>query len=261
MRGEGRARPRLEAIEVAYAYRGRKTTEALDGVTLTAAPGEFIALLGPVGSGKTTFLRLVAGFLEPTRGTVLCDGVPVRGPGPERGYVFQEDAIFPWMTVRENIEFGLRARGLPRAEREAIAAELVALIGLRGYEHAYPKELSAGMTKMVEVARVLATDPAVLLLDEPFGSLDAQTRWRMQDALLGLWEQKRKTVLLVTHDADEAVYLADRVAVFSPRPGRIVAEVAVPFERPRPGAIRLSAPFLELKRTIWAALGAGGAGA
>lgn len=249
-------RTRLEAHRLTHIYRGRTVTHALDGVTLTAAEGEFVALVGPVGSGKTTLLRIIAGFLQPTQGTVFCDGALVRGPGPERGYVFQEEAIFPWMTVRENIEFGLLARGLRRSERASVVADLVALIGLQGYESAYPKELSAGMSKMVEVARVLATDPAILLLDEPFGLLDAQTRWRMQDALLRLWEARRKTVVLVTHDAEEAVYLADRVVVLSPRPGRIVAELLIPLGRPRSVAARFSTPFLDLKRGIWEALGA-----
>ncbi len=250
--------PRLRLADVTYTYEGRRLTRAIGGVTLDVRDNEFLAIVGPVGCGKTTLLRIVAGFLAPTTGTVLWDGAPVAGPSPERGYVFQEDAIFPWMTVQDNLEFGLLAKGCDAAARAAVTAELIGLIGLQGYEHAYPRELSAGMSKMVEVARVLATDPAILLLDEPFGSLDAQTRARMQDELSAVWEQRKKTVLLVTHDVDEALALADRIVVFSARPGRVKAELAVGLPRPRPLAMRLSPAFSELKRTVWAELGLAG---
>ncbi len=247
--------PRLQATDVAYTYDARTPTRALDGVTLDVRDTEFIAIVGPVGCGKTTFLRIVAGLLAPTRGTVLCDGTPVTGPNPERGYVFQEDAIFPWMTVQANLEFGLLAKGVDPATRAAITGELIELTGLHGYEGAYPRELSAGMSKMVEVARVLATDPSLLLLDEPFASLDAQTRARMQDDLATLWEKRKKTVVLVTHDVEEAVHTADRVVVFSARPGRVKAAFAVELPRPRTLEMRLSPAFAELKRAIWAELG------
>lgn len=246
---------RVQATDVAYAYGGRRPTRALDGVTLSVGDNEFVAIVGPVGCGKTTFLRLVAGFLTPTRGAVVCDGVPVTRPSPERGYVFQEDAVFPWMTVRENLEFGLLAKGVPPSARAAIVDELVALIGLRGYEAAYPKELSSGMAKMVEVARVLAPDPALLLLDEPFAALDAQTRGRMQDELSTLWEKRKKTVLLVTHDVEEAIQLADRIVVFSSRPARVHAEIAVDLPRPRTLEGRLSPAFAQIKRAVWTELG------
>jgi NitT/TauT family transport system ATP-binding protein len=245
----------LRVSDVAYSYAGRTPTCALDGVTLDVQHNEFLAIVGPVGCGKTTLLRIISGFLHPERGTVLCDGLPVTGPSPARGYVFQEEAIFPWMTVRANLEFGLLAADVPPAPRAAIVAELIGLIGLEGYEHAYPKELSAGMSKMVEVARVLATDPALLLLDEPFGPLDAQTRGRMQDALSALWAQRKRTVVLVTHDVDEAIWLADRIVVFSPRPGRVKAEIAVELPRPRPAEERLSPAFSEIKRMVWRELG------
>lgn len=257
MRSHDAREARLSLSDVAYTYGGRTPTRALDGVTLEVWDNEFVAIVGPVGCGKTTLLRLVAGFLSPARGTILCDGRPVRAPSPERGYVFQEDAIFPWMTVRENVEFGLLAKGVDAATRRAITAELIALIGLEGYASAYPKELSAGMSKMAEVARVLATDPSILLLDEPFGSLDAQTRARMQDELTVLWEKRRKTVLLVTHDVEEAIALADRVVVLSPRPGRVRAELPVDLPRPRTLEGRLSPAFSELKRAIWRELGLG----
>jgi NitT/TauT family transport system ATP-binding protein len=250
---DGKARIAVEGV--GYAYEGRTPTRALDRLTLEVADNEFLAVVGPVGCGKTTLLGLIAGFLRPAQGRVVADGVPVSGPSPARGYVFQEEAIFPWMTVAENVEFGLVARGAPRATRDAVVQEFVGLIGLRGFEHAYPRELSAGMAKMVEVARVLATEPSVLLLDEPFGSLDAQTRARMQAALGTLWETRRTTVVMVTHDVDEAIQLADRVIVLSPRPGRVTLEVPVDIPRPRTLDTRLSPAFTALKRTIWGALG------
>ena len=248
-------RRRLEIRDVVHVYEGKTATRALDGVSLDVFENEFLAIVGPVGSGKTTLVRIVAGFLTPSSGTVRWDGAPVTGPSSERGYVFQEEAIFPWMSVRDNLEFGLVAQGIGAPEREKIVAEMITLTGLQGYERAYPKELSGGMSKMVEVARVLATDPAILLLDEPFGLLDAQTRSKMQDQLSLLWEEKRKTVILVTHDVEEAIYLADRVVVFSPRPGRVQAEVVVDLPRPRSLETRFSPAFLELKRSIWKEIG------
>ena len=245
--------PLLEAVDVGYTYPGENPTHALEGLNLAVRDGEFLALLGPVGCGKTTLLRMFAGFLRPTRGTVRCAGSVVDGPGWEKGYVLQEESIFPWMTVRENLEFGLLAKGVEPEARKAASDELIRLIGLSAFEASWPKELSAGMSKMVEVARVLATDPAVLLLDEPFGALDAQTRARMQDALARLWDQRRKTVMFVTHDAEEAIYLADRIVVLSERPGKVKAELAVEIARPRSVETRFSGPFLALKRQIWEA--------
>jgi NitT/TauT family transport system ATP-binding protein len=248
-------RPRLEAVDVGYTYSGANPTHALESVNLEVADAEFLALLGPVGCGKTTLLRIFAGFLRPTKGGVRCDGAPVAGPNPQRGYVLQEDAIFPWMTVRENVEFGLLAKGVEPAARREVSDELIRLIGLAAFERSHPKELSAGMSKMVEVARVLATDPSILLMDEPFGALDAQTRARMQDELARVWERRRKTVLFVTHDAEEALYLADRVAVLSPRPGHIKAIFRVELPRPRSVETRFSSEFSSLKRRIWEVLG------
>ena len=242
--------PLLEAQGVGYTYPGTTPTRALEGLNLAVNDGEFLALLGPVGCGKTTLLRMFAGFLRPTQGTVRCAGATIDGPGWQKGYVLQEESIFPWMTVRENLEFGLLAKGADPAARRAASDELIRLIGLSAFEGTYPKELSAGMSKMVEVARVLATDPSILLLDEPFGALDSQTRARLQDALSRLWEQRRKTVLFVTHDAEEALYLADRIVVLTQRPGRIKAQFAVQIPRPRSFETRFSPEFVALKRQV-----------
>ncbi len=247
-------RVRLAVVGIGHTYGGRVPTRALDGVSMEVFDHEFLAVVGPVGCGKTTLLRIIAGLLQPTEGRVLCEGRPVSGPGPERGYVFQEDAIFPWMTVRENLELGLVARGDEAAARQAIVDGLLEFTGLGAYARAYPKELSAGMRKMVEVARVLATDPSILLLDEPFGLLDAQTCSRMQTELHRLWEHRRKTVILVTHDIHEAVFLADRVLVLTARPGRIKAQLDVTLPRPRTAAMRFAAEFSALERRIWEAL-------
>ncbi len=247
--------PVLEAIDVTCTYPGPTPTRALDGISLQVRDNEFVALLGPVGCGKTTLLRTFAGFQKPSSGKVLCRGEPIEGPGWQRGYVLQEEAIFPWMTVRDNVEFGLVAKGMDAGARRAVSDELIRLIGLSAFDSALPKQLSAGMSKMVEVARVLATDPSILLLDEPFGALDAQTRSRLQDALARLWEQRRKTVLFVTHDAEEALYLSDRIVVLSQRPARVKAQFTVDLPRPRTLETRFSPGFLALKRQVWEATG------
>lgn len=244
----------LEALDVSYAYPGREPTQALDKLGLSVKENEFVALLGPVGCGKTTLLRIFAGFLQPDAGIVRCSGAPIAGPGWQRGYVLQEDAIFPWMTVRANLEFGMLAKGVDPAARRKTSDEMLGLIGLSAFAAAYPRELSAGMSKMVEVARVLANDPAILLMDEPFGALDAQTRARMQDELARLWEERHKTVIFVTHDAEEALYLADRVVLLTQRPARIKAEFAIDLPRPRSVETRFSPAFLALKRRLWDAM-------
>ena len=256
MMASGAPKLRLEAVDVGFAYPGGTATQALEGLSLSVQDNEFVALLGPVGCGKTTLLRIFAGFLRPTQGVARCDGSTVDGPSSRRGYVLQENAIFPWMTVRDNVEFGLLAQGIEPEGRRAISDELIGLLGLAAFASAYPKELSAGMAKMVEVARVLATDPSLLLLDEPFGALDAQTRARLQNELARLWEQRRKTVLFVTHDAEEALYLADRVVVLSPRPGRVKAHFQIQLPRPRSLETRFSPEFSALKRRIWESIGA-----
>jgi ABC-type nitrate/sulfonate/bicarbonate transport system ATPase subunit len=232
------------------ARAGAEPTRALLPVNLSVAENDFITILGPSGCGKSTLLRIVAGLDRATTGRVLLDGSEVVRPGPDRGMVFQSYTLFPWLTVLENIAFGLRERGVPQAERHAAAHEWCQRVGLRGFEHHYPKQLSGGMQQRTAIARVLANDPSIMLLDEPFGALDNQTRGLMQEMLLGIWERERKTVLFVTHDIEEAIFLASRVIVMSARPGRIKADVPVDLEYPRHYTVRTSAAFSELKARL-----------
>ena len=201
----------------------------LSDVSLEVRPREFLALLGPSGCGKSTLLYLVGGFLPTEAGRIAVEGKPVTAPGPDRGIVFQHFALFPWKTVRGNILYGLERQGMPRAEREKRAQAFIDLVGLRGFEDSYPSQLSGGMKQRTAIARTLAFDPSILLMDEPFGALDAQTRALMQTELLSIWQRTPKTVIFVTHDVQEAVYLAERVAVMSARPGRIKAIVDTKF--------------------------------
>ncbi|MEA2816434.1 MAG: NitT/TauT family transport system ATP-binding protein, partial [Rhodospirillaceae bacterium] len=194
-------------------------TDALRPVSLDVADNDFITVLGPSGCGKSTLLRLVAGLEEPSTGEILLDDVPIRGPGADRGVVFQSYTLFPWLSVRRNICFGLREKGVAAAKQREISDRFIARMGLRGFEDHYPKQLSGGMQQRVAIARALANDPKILLLDEPFGALDNQTRLLMQELLLDTWEAARKTVLFVTHDIDEAIFMANRIVVFSARPG------------------------------------------
>ncbi|HOT94192.1 MAG TPA: ABC transporter ATP-binding protein [Methanoregulaceae archaeon] len=207
--------------------------EALRGVTLEVEEGEFICILGPSGCGKTTLLRIIAGLDTPSEGAVLVDGEPVRGPTPRLGMIFQDYSLYPWRRVVDNIAFGLELAGVGKATRTERAREYLELVGLDEFADAYPYELSGGMRQRVAVARALATEPAVVLMDEPFGALDAQTRNAMQRELLEIWEKTMKTVLFVTHSVDEAVFLADRIVVLTTRPGRIREIVAVNEARPR----------------------------
>ncbi|WP_166354761.1 ABC transporter ATP-binding protein [Phytoactinopolyspora limicola] len=213
-------------------YTG-ETVTAVGDVSFGIEQGEFVSILGPSGCGKTTVLNIVAGFDTQTSGTVHVDGRAVDGPSPERGVVFQSFALFPWKTVLGNVIFGLRMRGVPRRERDVIAQQYLQLVGLEGFERKFPHELSGGMQQRLGVARVLANEPAVMLMDEPFASVDAQTRRKLQEELTGIFETKRPTVFFVTHDVDEAVFLADRVVVLSARPSRVSEIVTVPLERPR----------------------------
>jgi NitT/TauT family transport system ATP-binding protein len=222
--------------------------EALHDVSLHIAPGEFVCLLGPSGCGKSTLLGALAGHLAPARGTVRVDGVAVDGPHPDRGLVFQQHTLFPWQRVIDNVAFGLKMKGVARAARHARAHALLASVGLDGFESRWPSQLSGGMQQRVEIARVLINEPRVLLMDEPFGALDALTRGRMQQLLLEVWGRFRTTVAFVTHDIDEALFLADRLLVMSARPGRIVEDLRLDFPRPREADLVTSPQFAALKR-------------
>lgn len=224
-----------------------ETVLAIDNVSLTIEDDEFISFVGPSGCGKTTFLRIIAGLDHASSGEVFLDGNRILGPGPKVGMVFQEYSLFPWRTVLDNIAFGLEMRGISKQERYETARRYVVLVGLEQFEKSYPFELSGGMRQRVAIARALANDPDLLLMDEPFGALDAQTRNKMQTELLMIWERSKKTILFVTHSVDEAVYLSDRIVVMSPRPGRIRTIVPVMIPRPRN---RTAPEFGELRREV-----------
>jgi sulfonate transport system ATP-binding protein len=224
--------------------------EAVRDASIHVDPGEFVSIIGPSGCGKSTLLNAVAGFLKPTRGEVAVDGDPVAGPSAHRGMVFQQYSLFPWKTVRENVEFGLKMKGMERSKRETSARTLLGLAGLLAFENQYPENLSGGMKQRVGIIRALATGPKVLLLDEPFGSLDAQTRLIMQQILTNMWQRLKTSVLFVTHDIDEAIFLSDRVYCMTARPGTIKAEVAIPLERPRHQSMMMSSEFLALRRGL-----------
>lgn len=225
----------------------QRATLALDGIDLALRDGEFVTLIGPSGSGKSTLLMCVAGLVDPTTGTLLLDRRPIKGPGLDRGVVFQDFALFPWLTVADNVRFGLRKQNLGRREAQARIAELLSLVSLDGFGDFHPHQLSGGMKQRVAIARALACDPQLLLMDEPFGALDAQTRSGLQQEFEAIWQRTRKTVLFVTHSVREAVYLSDRVVVLSARPGRIAEEVFVDLPRPR----SVYAPeFAEIERHL-----------
>ena len=230
--------------------RGGAPTRAIEPTSLRVADRDFLCLLGPSGCGKSTLLRMVAGLDRPTTGRVLLDGEPVAGPGADRGMVFQSYTLFPWLTVEENIGFGLREQGVRAEERRRVAAHFIERVGLRGFERHYPRMLSGGMQQRTALARALANDPKVLLLDEPFGALDNQTRTLMQELLLGIWEADRKTVLFVTHDIDEAIFMANRVAVMTARPGRIKSDIAIDLPHPRHYTIKTSPEFSAYKARL-----------
>jgi ABC-type nitrate/sulfonate/bicarbonate transport system ATPase subunit len=244
---------RLSIERVSRTFPGagaRPPTRALEETSLQVEDNEFIAILGPSGCGKSTLLRIVAGLDQASTGRALLDGVPIRGPGADRGMVFQSYTLFPWLSVRENIEFGLREAGMPRDTRRMLVAEYIGQMALNGFEDHYPRQLSGGMQQRTALARALATDPKILLLDEPFGALDHQTRGLMQELLLEIWEKHRKTVLFVTHDIDEAIFMANRVAVFSARPGRIKCEVPIDLTHPRHYTVKTTAAFADYKARL-----------
>ena len=221
--------------------------EAVRNVSLTVEPGQFVSLIGPSGCGKSTLLNIVAGFQKPTQGTALFDGKAIERPGSDRGVVFQQYSLFPWLTVRKNVEFGLRIQGMPQSTRETNARTLLGLAGLLSFENLYPDQLSGGMKQRVGIVRALATSPQVMLMDEPFGALDAQTRTVMQEILTNMWQRFRLSVLFVTHDIEESIFLSDKIYVMTARPGSIKAEIAVPLARPRTPQMMSTKAFLDLK--------------
>ena len=236
-------------VEDAYSAEGRDI-------------GEFRVLLGPSGCGKSTLLRMIAGLDRPDRGEVRVNGQPVSGPGKDRGMVFQKYTSFPWLTVADNIAYGMKINGVPQEKRDPVVAQLIEAVGLKGFEHSYPDTLSGGMQQRVAIARTLAVRPALVLMDEPFGALDAQTRSEMQQLLLRMWDETASTILFVTHDVEEAIYLADRIFIMSAHPGTIVEDVQVPFARPRDLALKERNDFHELQNYVLGRLkrapGAGG---
>ena len=247
-------RPKLEAQDIRLAYvQPRTDTElvALDGVNLTVMEGEFVAIVGPSGCGKSTFLSVVDGLIAANAGRVLVDGEAVTKPGSDRAVVFQDASLLPWRTVLGNVRYGLECLGVSAPEAAERASRLIALVGLEGFEHHYPHELSGGMQQRVNLARALVVDPKILLMDEPFAALDAQTRELMQEELTRIWATAQKTVLFITHQIDEAIYLADRVIVFSGRPGKVKESIIVDIERPRPIGVKRQPRFHAIEDRIW----------
>jgi NitT/TauT family transport system ATP-binding protein/sulfonate transport system ATP-binding protein len=245
--------PRLVIENVGRVFpgvRGGAPTRALEPTSLAVEDNDFITVLGPSGCGKSTLLRIVAGLDVPSSGQVTLDGIPVTRPGPDRGMVFQSYTLFPWLTVRENICFGLREKGMPAKQQDGIAAHFIERVGLRGFEQHFPKMLSGGMQQRTALARALANDPKILLLDEPFGALDNQTRALMQELLLGIWESERKTVLFVTHDIEEAIFMANRVAVMTARPGRVKSDVRIELPHPRHYTVKTTPEFSAYKARL-----------
>jgi len=233
---------------------GRDNVTAVDNVSFSIGENEFVSVVGPSGCGKSTLLTVAAGLVEPTGGSVLVDGEVIRGPGRDRGVVFQSYSLFPWLSVRKNIEFALRGEKLSASDRRSRAIEQLSVVGLEKFADAYPAQLSGGMRQRVAIARALSYRPSVLLMDEPFGALDALNRRAMQELLTRVWEDHRLTVMFITHDIDEAVFLSDRVLVMSARPGRIVEDVPIRLERPRRVEVQSTREYLELKEHLLAAV-------
>jgi NitT/TauT family transport system ATP-binding protein len=246
----------LRGVSKAFVGHDGRALEVLRDINFSVDEGEFVSIIGASGSGKTTLLRIIDGLVTAEVGEILLDGQRIGAPGLDRGFVFQDDALLPWRRMIDNVRLGLQIQGVNRKRQDQIAADLIALVGLKGFERAYPHQLSGGMRQRVNIARALATDPKVLLLDEPFGSLDAQNREIMQSELLKIWTQRRKTVLFVTHQIEEAVYLSDRVVVLSSRPGQIKEILTISLPRPRPLAIKRSRDFVvEYVDRLWDLLG------
>jgi NitT/TauT family transport system ATP-binding protein len=243
---------RIDNVILRFTPRMGHPVTALDRISLEVDNNEFSVIVGPSGCGKSSLLRLVAGLIRPTAGGIYLDGKLVTKPGKDRGMVFQSYTLFPWLTVQDNLEFGLKIGGMAAEERAAVARRFIAEVGLEGFERAYPKQLSGGMMQRVALARALANDPNILLMDEPFGALDSQTRSLMQELLLKIWEHSHKTVLFITHDIDEAILLGDRVYVMTARPGRIKEEVTIDIPRPRSVDVLTADEFIAIKRRIMA---------
>lgn len=242
----------LHVSKVSRDFPGQKghITRALTPINLEIRENDFVTILGPSGCGKSTLLRIITGLDTPTTGHISLEDRLITGPGPDRGMVFQSYTLFPWLNVAQNICFGLREKGMSAAEQTERCAYFVERVGLRGFEQHYPKQLSGGMQQRVAIARALANDPKILLLDEPFGALDNQTRLLMQELLLGIWEASKKTVLFVTHDIDESIFLGNRIAVFSARPGRIKTELTVNLPHPRHYTVKTSPEFMQIKAQL-----------
>ena len=240
----------LRGVRKVFAMES-STFVALDSVDLDIADNEFVTVVGPSGCGKSTLMNVLAGLEEATAGTVTVNGSPVHGPSPERGVIFQQYALFPWLTVRQNVEFGLATAKMPARERRARAERFIAMVGLTDFADALPKTLSGGMKQRCAIARAYAVDPSILLMDEPFGALDALTRVTLQEQLLQTWSAERRTVLFITHDVEEAVFLANRVVVMAARPGRIHSVIDVDLPYPRTEELRLSPEFTDLRNEVW----------
>ncbi len=241
----------IEVRDLNISFKARSgTVQAVKSVSIDVQPGEFVSLIGPSGCGKSTLMNAVAGFTRFNSGTLTLDGKTIDGPGADRGVVFQQYSLFPWMTVRRNVEFGLKMQGVAQSERTSQARTLLGLAGLLAFEDHYPSQLSGGMKQRVGIVRALATSPQVLLMDEPFGALDSQTRSVMQEILTNMWQRLRLSVLFITHDIEEAIFLSDRIYVMTARPGRVKAEIVVPLPRPRKPEMMDTPEFTALIRQI-----------
>jgi NitT/TauT family transport system ATP-binding protein len=241
------ARGRVEVRNLSMTFgSAQQRVQAIADVSIHVAPGEFVSIIGPSGCGKSTLLNVVAGFTQASEGDALLDGKAITGPGSDRGVVFQQYSLFPWMSVRKNVEFGLKMQGVAQNKRETTARTLLGLAGLLAFENHYPDQLSGGMKQRVGIVRALATSPQVMLMDEPFGALDSQTRVVMQQILTNMWQRMRLSVLFITHDIEEAIFLSDRVYVMTARPGRIKAEIEIPLPRPRTAEMMSSVAFTQV---------------
>ena len=245
-----RAKLAFDRVSKAYDARGKVAhgAAAVSNVSLSVSAGRFVCLLGPSGCGKSTLLNVAAGFIKPSSGRILVDGVPIAGPGEDRGVVFQEYALFPWYSVQQNVELGPRCKNMPRGEREDLAERFISMVGLAEHRHKFPRELSGGMRQRAAIARTLANQPPIMLMDEPFGALDAQTRESLQDELLSIWTNTRTTIVFVTHSINEAVTMADEIAILAAHPGRLVHVMKNDLPRPRQ---RASAEIVALEREIY----------